>query len=59
MVPIKSATINNKFILGSDMVLYQKYALTSSFASVESFDSFGSMGAEEGIIIMNPSDYTV
>ena len=44
MVPIKTANINvNK----------------ASFGSSSSFDSFGSMGEEEAIIIVNPSQYTL
>lgn len=59
MVPIKSALVNNKFILGCDVNLWQTFGNKSSFTSVESFESFGSMGVEEGILIMNPGDYTV
>jgi hypothetical protein len=59
MVPIKSALVNNKLILGCDVNLWQNFGNKSSFTSVESFDSFGSMGVEEGILVMNPGDYTV
>jgi hypothetical protein len=59
MVPIKSALVNNKLILGCDVNLWQKFGNKSSFTSVESFESFGSMGVEEGILIMNPGEYTV
>lgn len=31
----------------------------SSIGSADSFESFGSMGAEEAILILNPCDYTI
>ena len=59
MVPIKNAIVNNKFVLGHDASLWRSFGLSSSFGSADSIDSFGSLGADEGILIMNPGEYTI
>ena len=66
MAPIRTAIVNNNLILGTDKDLRAKFFKNlgwkqsqSSFGSTESFESFGSMGEDEAVIILNPCDYTV
>lgn len=63
MVPIFTSTIDNqllkpKTVSPSDMHNINK-SVTSSFGSNDSFRSFGSMGTDEALIIINPCDYTI
>lgn len=63
MVPIFTSTIDNqllkpKTVSAADMNNINK-SLNSSFGSNDSFRSFGSMGTDEALIIINPCDYTI
>jgi len=66
LAPVKTTVINNNLVFGRDKCLRSKYDLSAknntninSFGSTESFESFGSMEADEAILILNPCDYTV
>jgi hypothetical protein len=62
MVPINNVQVDNHLILGKDEDLRKQYDLnlnSNSFGSSNSFDSFGSMGTDEAIMILNPCDYTI
>ena len=64
LAQVKTTIISNQFIFGRDQNLRAKYDLTgsknaSSFGSTDSFESFGSMGNEDALVILNPCDYTV
>ena len=66
MVPIKNAVINSKLLVGSDLSMRDKYGLnlnkeenSHSFGSGSSFESFGSIGLDDALVILNPFEFTV
>mmetsp|Transcript_40626 Transcript_40626/g.61906 ORF Transcript_40626/g.61906 Transcript_40626/m.61906 type:complete len:262 (+) Transcript_40626:874-1659(+) len=60
LAPIKTASITDRLLLGfSHWRFFRNKKVTSSFASSCSFDSFGSMGVNEEVIIVNPGLVTV
>ena len=67
MVPIAVSRIDNNllnkggFIKSSlrESTMKNKQNKVQSFGSNDSFSSFGSMGTDEAIIIVNPNEYTI
>lgn len=49
LVVIKTAIVSNKHLKQN----------SSSFGSVESFESFGSMEGDDPLVVLNPNDFTV
>ena len=58
---IKTAFISNKLILGPwfPEMKFNKDPKKKSFGSDSSFSSFGSMGTEDPVLILNPSGFTL
>ena len=64
MVPIRNAVISSKYFIGQDSSLRNKFGdglkeNSHSFNSGSSFDSFGSLGLDEALVILNPFEFTV
>lgn len=57
MAPIKISTITEKLIFGTSTG-NQRKNIESSVGS-GSFGSFGEMGSDDAIVIVNPCEYTI